>query len=182
MQYDATNIMVIFDSVTGLLPMWCQAITWGNAHILSIWSRGINFSEISIAISKYSFKPMHFEYVIYWISAILSRDQWVKWKKSLPGFSPHTCVSFCCRPGWYWEEGRLRAGWCTTLQTGCVFTQLGCRHRCHLLFPGCHHCRHRCLRSPQQERGLYRHHSAHTYRCCGTNRSHCYQWRKVPLG
>ena len=42
-----------------LSPIQLQAITWTNAHLLSIGSLRTNFSEIQIEIQSFSFKKMH---------------------------------------------------------------------------------------------------------------------------
>ena len=58
-----TNINVskltIIGSDNGLVPTRQQVIIWTNARILSTWSSGTNFSEISIKIHTFSFKKMH---------------------------------------------------------------------------------------------------------------------------
>ena len=45
----------------GLAPSRCQAIASTNADILSIGPFGTNFNEISIKISIFSFKKIHFK-------------------------------------------------------------------------------------------------------------------------
>ena len=44
-----------------LLPTWHQDVTWTNTGMLSYGSIRTNLSEISIKISKFSFKTMHFK-------------------------------------------------------------------------------------------------------------------------
>ena len=48
--------------VNGLSPGQRQAIIWASAEILFIGPSGINFSEILIKISKFSFKKMHWKF------------------------------------------------------------------------------------------------------------------------
>ena len=48
----------IIGSDNGLLPSWHQAIIWSIAGILLIVPLGINFSEISNEIHRFSFKKM----------------------------------------------------------------------------------------------------------------------------
>ena len=43
----------------GLSPVWRQAITWTNVHLLSIGPLGTNCSEILIKIQNISFTKMH---------------------------------------------------------------------------------------------------------------------------
>ena len=45
----------------GLSPVWCQAITWTNARVLSIEHLRTNFSEIRMENLSFSFKKMHFK-------------------------------------------------------------------------------------------------------------------------
>ena len=53
--------IIIIGSDNGLLPGRRQAIIWTNVGILLIGPLGINFSEILIEISTFSFKKMHLE-------------------------------------------------------------------------------------------------------------------------
>ena len=46
-------------SDNGLVPAWCQAITWTNAGILLIRSLGTNFSGIISKIHTFSLKKIH---------------------------------------------------------------------------------------------------------------------------
>ena len=46
-------------SENGLSPIWRQAITCTNAHLLSIRPIGTNFSEIFIKLQNFSFTKMH---------------------------------------------------------------------------------------------------------------------------
>ena len=50
---------VIIGSDNGLSPVWCQAIIWTNAVLLSIGPLGTNFSQIVFEIQTFSFKKMH---------------------------------------------------------------------------------------------------------------------------
>ena len=50
---------VSIGSDNGLSPVWCQAITWTNAVLLSIRLLGTNFSEILIKIQNFTFRKMH---------------------------------------------------------------------------------------------------------------------------
>ena len=47
-----------------LSPVWCKAIIWTNAAILSIRPLGINFSEILFKIQKFSCKKMHLKMLL----------------------------------------------------------------------------------------------------------------------
>ena len=57
--YASVNWLTIIGSDNGLLTSQCQAIIWTNAGILLIIPVRINFSEISIKISTFSFRKMH---------------------------------------------------------------------------------------------------------------------------
>ena len=46
-------------SGNGLSHVWCQAITWSHAELLSIGALGTNLSEIPIKIQKFSLVKMH---------------------------------------------------------------------------------------------------------------------------
>ena len=50
---------VSIDSDNGLSPVRRLAITWTNAHLLSIGPFGTKFSEIWIKIQNFSFKKLH---------------------------------------------------------------------------------------------------------------------------
>ena len=50
---------ISIDSGNGLSPAQCQAITWTNAALLSIWPLGTNFSVIRIKIQTFSFIKMY---------------------------------------------------------------------------------------------------------------------------
>ena len=68
-------------SDNSLSPVWCQAITWTNAGVLSIGLLGISFCVIWIGILSLSFKKMYFKMPYAKMAAILSR-RWVKASKS----------------------------------------------------------------------------------------------------
>ena len=69
--------LTIIGSDNGLSPGQHQAIIWTNAGILLIWTLGTNFSEILSKIHAFSYKKNAFDYVVYEMSAILSRPQCV---------------------------------------------------------------------------------------------------------
>ena len=50
---------VIVDSDSVLLPIQCQAFTWGSDDLLSVAPLETKASEIQIKIRKLSFKKMH---------------------------------------------------------------------------------------------------------------------------
>ena len=52
-------IWASFGSDNGLLPVWCQIITWTNTDLLSIRPLGTNFSEIWIKTQNFSFVKMY---------------------------------------------------------------------------------------------------------------------------
>ena len=52
---------VSIGSDNGLSPVRRQAITWTNAHLLSIGPLGTKFGQIRIKTHKFSFKKMHFK-------------------------------------------------------------------------------------------------------------------------
>ena len=56
--YASVNWAII-GSGNGLSPIWCQAITWTNAGLLSIGLLGTNFSEFWIRILSLSCKKMN---------------------------------------------------------------------------------------------------------------------------
>ena len=64
-------------SGNGLLPVWCQAIIWSNADILSIRPSGINFKWRLNRNTKLFINENLFENVVCKMVAILSRVRWV---------------------------------------------------------------------------------------------------------
>ena len=69
------NELVIIGPGNGLSPVWRQAITWTNAHLLSIGPLGTNFNEIRITMQNFSFNKMHLKIVSAKMAAILSRGE-----------------------------------------------------------------------------------------------------------
>ena len=67
---------VIIGPGNNLLPVWCHAITWTNAGLLSIGLLGTYFSEIWIGILTLSFRKMQFKMLSAKIEAILARGRW----------------------------------------------------------------------------------------------------------
>ena len=53
-------------SGNGLLPVWCQAITWTTADLLSRRHLGTNFNEIRIKIQNFSLIKMHLKTCAKW--------------------------------------------------------------------------------------------------------------------
>ena len=53
--------MVNIVSGHGLLPVWCQTITWTNDDLLSVGAMGTNLIEILVIIQQFSFKKIHME-------------------------------------------------------------------------------------------------------------------------
>ena len=58
--------------------VWRQAITWGNAGLLSIGLLGTSFSEIWMEFLSCSFKKMHLKVLSAKMTAILFRGRWVE--------------------------------------------------------------------------------------------------------
>ena len=68
----------IIGSDNGLSPGRCRAIIRTSAGILLIGPLGTNFSETLIRIQTFSLKENTFETVVWKMTAILSRPQYVK--------------------------------------------------------------------------------------------------------
>ena len=66
---------VIIGPGNGLFPVWCQAIIWINAALLSIGLMGTYFNEIWIGILSFSFNKMHLKMSSAKMAAILSRGR-----------------------------------------------------------------------------------------------------------
>ena len=58
MRYGVRDIINI-GSGNGFLPVWHQAIIWINADLLSVWTSGINSSDILMEIRTFFFKKIH---------------------------------------------------------------------------------------------------------------------------
>ena len=69
---------MIIGSCNGLLPVWHQAITWTNDHLLSIRLLGTKFSGIFIETETFSLTKLHLKMSSAQVAAILSWPQCVK--------------------------------------------------------------------------------------------------------
>ena len=59
---------VSIGSGNGLSLVWCQAITWTNAHLLTIEPVGTKFGEIQNKIRNFSFNKMHLKMSADWLT------------------------------------------------------------------------------------------------------------------
>ena len=69
---------VSIGSDNGLSPIWCQAIIWINAGILSIGPLGTNFNAILLKVQNFAFRKMHLKISSVEWRPFFSRGRWVK--------------------------------------------------------------------------------------------------------
>ena len=132
-------------SDNGLSPVRRQAITWANAHLLSIGPLGTNCREIRIKTQKHFIQENVFENVLGETAFILSRGRWVKSNQSWSWVNivgtlysrcslwlPFLIVILLNSFGWYYDTRGKHNGdsdtFMGTLNT--VFVKVSVRTKC----------------------------------------------------